>query len=87
MSVGGKVLETIVLSDRVWVNTIDDGHECAIYIMRTPESRSISEGDTVWWQGKHAFWTPKGRPFRDRELLRIGFSGVRRPSPETPTHE
>lgn len=86
MSVGGRVVETIVLDDRVWVNTVDDPrgrNQCAIYVERTPESRTISPGDVVWWQGAWAFWTPvlttKERPFVERKLKRIGFSGVPKP--------
>lgn len=89
MSVGGRVVETIVLPDRVWVNTDDSRDEhrpnlCAIYVERTPESRTIAPGDCVWWQGERAFWTPRSIgadvPFVDRKLKRIGFSGVNRPS-------
>lgn len=81
MSVGGRVVEVIVLQDRVWVNTREpsSGDECAIYVERTAKSRSISEGDSLWWQGRHAMWTPKNRAFFDMELERIGYSGVPRP--------
>lgn len=81
MSVGGRVIETIVCADRVWVNTREpgSGHECAIFITKQPESLSISEGDSIWWQGQHAYWTPRRRPFSDRQLRRIGCSGVPRP--------
>jgi hypothetical protein len=84
MSVGGKVVETIVLDEKVWVNTKDGPYKSttAIYVERTAESRSISEGDTVWWQGQWAFWTPANGPFEDRKLKRIGFSGVKRPEVE-----
>ena len=80
MSVGGEVVETIVLDDRVWVNTTDDGDECAIYVERNPESRTITEGDYMWWHGRWAFWTPRNRAFFDRALARIGYSGVGRPA-------
>jgi hypothetical protein len=81
MSVGGKVVETIVLDDRVWVNTREpqSGDLCAIYVERTPESRTMGEGDSLWWHGAHAYWTPTNRAFEDRKLKRIGFSGVSRP--------
>jgi hypothetical protein len=95
MSVGGTVVEIIDLPDRVWVNTdearsydaeggrvIIPSRECAIYVERTPEARSISEGDSVWWQGEWAMWTPKSRPFEDKRLRRIGCSGVGRPQTE-----
>lgn len=82
MSVGGKVIETIVLDDRVWVNTREpqSGDECAIYVERTPAARAVSDGDSVWWQGAWAFWTPQNRAFEDRRLKRIGYSGVARPT-------
>lgn len=86
--VGGIVIETIDCLDKVWVNTREQRgtQECAIYVARTVESLSISEGDVVWWQGNHAMWTPrslsnKGKPllFVDKKLKRIGSSGVPRP--------
>jgi hypothetical protein len=79
VSVGGKVVETIVLADKVWVNADDQGDKCAIYVERTPESRTISEGDSLWWHGHAAFWTPSNHAFEDRRLNRVGFSGVSRP--------
>lgn len=83
MSVGGKVVEIIVCPDRVWVNTRERPEHrstCAVYVERTPEALSISEGDTLWWQGRHAMWTPKSGAFHDRKLNRIGFSGISRAS-------
>ena len=79
MSVGGKVVETIVLDDRVWVDT----GECAIYVERSNEARAISDGDDVWWHGRTAFWTPRNRAFADYPLQRIGYSGVSRPTDST----
>lgn len=58
--VGGKVIETIVLPDKVWINTRDahSTSECAIYVENDAKSRTVSEGDTVWWQSDIAMWTP-----------------------------
>lgn len=82
--VGGTVIETLVGTDRVWINCRDKhGSECAIFVERTDESRAISEGDSIWWQGVHAYWTPKGKPFHDRPLRRRGASGVTKPTVET----
>lgn len=66
---------------RVWVNVRDTrGREtCAIYVEHTNESRSISIGDRVWWQGGFAFWTPRHLAFHDKPLRRLGCSGVTRP--------
>lgn len=89
MSVGGVVLETIVLADKVWVNTAEPQYpksHCAIYLERTDEARTIAEGDSLWWQGQWAFWTPRSLsgepPFSDRRIRRISGSGVNRPTEE-----
>lgn len=94
MSVGGVVIEALPCvvrgEERVWINTREpqNGDECAIYVEASPEARSISEGDSVWWQGGWAMWTPRrsvGRrqvaitDWSDRKLRRIGCSGVNRP--------
>lgn len=85
MSVGGKVVETIVLGDRVWIATREPEYPLdeptAIYVERTAEARTISEGDSVWWHGVNAYWTPRNRAFEDRPLRRIGYSGRFRPDP------
>jgi hypothetical protein len=83
--VGGKVVEAFTCvvrgESRVWINT-QDRHEgeCAIYVESSWPARSVSEGDSIWWQGPWAMWTPKSRAFSDLKLRRIGFSGVNRPS-------
>jgi hypothetical protein len=88
--IGGTVIETMVLPDKVWINTRDkcSTSECAIYVELTDKSKCVSDGDTVWWQSTKAYWTPsfykqksgkEGRDF-DIQLKRIGFSGVSRPA-------
>lgn len=97
--VGGTVTETIALPDKVWINTVDS-HErrndhCAIYVERTEQALRIKPGDSVWWQGGFAMWTPysnlpsvrgKDAPHQrggvdyDIRIPRIGFSGVSRPN-------
>lgn len=94
MSIGGTVTETIILPDKIWINTKEKEHyrsECAIYVEDSPAARCVSKGDTVWWQGNTAYWTPKnknGQPIErkdgkcsvsDIKLKRQGFSGVKRP--------
>lgn len=85
--IGGNVIETIVLPDKVWVNCRERNSttECAIYVERTDRARAISDGDIVWWQAGNAYWTPQpqigkrqGKDF-DIVLRRIGSSGVQRP--------
>lgn len=94
MSCGGIVTETIILKDKVWINTKEKEYhhtECAIYVEDSPEARCVSKGDTVWWQSDKAYWTPKdsnGKPIERKDgkcnvanivLKRRGFSGVKRP--------
>ena len=90
--VGGTVIETVVLPDKVWVNCQDkhSTSQCAIYVKNTPKARCISEGDSFWWQSSWAFWTPQfyvqgsgkaGKEY-DIKLERVGFSGVSRPETE-----
>lgn len=78
--IGGTVIEVVPCSGRIWVNTADKRDTCAIYIEDSPDARQIHPGDTVWWQGVHALWTPRGQTrIVDRRLKRIGYSGVERP--------
>lgn len=86
--VGGTVVEAIPCEvdgqSRVWINVRDPReHECAIYVKGTPQARSVSPGDLIWWQGPWAMWTPRTSsgtsPFSDHRLSRIGCSGVGRP--------
>jgi len=58
--IGGTVIETIVLPDRVWINTQEPprARTCAIYVANTAKARCVSEGDQIWWQGQWALWTP-----------------------------
>ncbi len=93
MSCGGIVVEIIVLTDKVWINTKEKEHyrsDCAIYVKRTAQAECVAVGDTVRWQGNTAFWTPKSKDLpieradgkcnvANVELERIGFSGVARP--------
>lgn len=87
MSVGGKVIEVIEVTPRyVYVNTNDSktayANECAVYV--DPAGNDIRVGDSLWWGGGNAYWTP----FRDgkavlpidRKLKKIGYSGVKRPN-------
>lgn len=79
--VGGTVIETIILEDKVWVNCKDKTYKdtCAIYVERNKDSEAIRVGDSIWWQGGYAMWTPQSREFADRKIERRGYSGVRRP--------
>jgi hypothetical protein len=86
--VGGRVKETLIIGDRVWVNARDTTYrdECAIYVERNPNSERIQPGDMIWWQGRSAMWTPAENLGLSRcgvdydiEIPRIGYSGVSHP--------
>ena len=80
--IGGLVIEAIILPNKVWVNCAEkqSRSQCAIYVERNGDSESILIGDIVWWQGNRAMWTPVDKRFVEKEIKRIGFSGVNRPS-------
>jgi len=93
LMVGGTVIETISLPDRIWINCGDTTYPsstCAIEVVADARARSVSEGDIVWWQDKFAMWTPaclqgradKGRSGVDFDIRldKIGYSGVPRPT-------
>ena len=97
--VGGRVIETIVLPEKVWVNVRDGeprkskNNECAIYVEKNAKSHCISEGDSLWWQGGFAMWTPAHKRDQkggkcgvdyDIEIPRRGYSGVNRPEEAKP---
>jgi hypothetical protein len=91
--VGGVVIETLATAERVWVNVEDRtyGDRCAIYVERTAAAERIRPGDSLWWQGRDALWTPQenremdpryaaGGVDYDIRIPRIGYSGVRHPA-------
>lgn len=59
--VGGTVIETLVTDTSVWVNVRDGSETCGVLLERTPEARSISERDDLWWDGSVVSWTPRYR--------------------------
>lgn len=95
--VGGTVIEVSEVSGRPEVLFVDCRDRtyakdtCAIYVERNQTSERIELGDCVWWQGRHAYWTPQTNRERDEAdlgcgidfdipLPRVGFSGVTHPS-------
>lgn len=88
--IGGTVVHVKALQDKIWVECEEDNRpcKCAIYVDRNSNSEQISPGDSVWWQGGFALWTPyknRGRPGLksgkdyDIRIPKIGFSGVKSP--------
>lgn len=81
--VGGTIIDIVKVSDRRWwVNCAEHFErrtpdQCAIYL--DPSGQPVDVGDSLWWQGAHAYWTPADRRCVDVKLKRIGFSGVPHP--------
>lgn len=85
--VGGVVIETLKTSDgTVWMN-IKDNHsssQSAIHVKADAKARSVSPGDSMWWQGESAFWSPNahqgaGLKYPEILLCKVGNSGASRP--------
>ena len=59
--IGGFVKEIILEPTSIWIDCVDPVYPketCAIRIERTPQSEKIEPGDSLWWQGRKAMWTP-----------------------------
>lgn len=84
--VGGRVINVVQLPDSTWVQCEERGYyyddagrrtnshvdQCAI---RIEKHREVKVGDSLWWQGNYAMWTPKPDDGReDVHLKRIGYS-------------
>jgi hypothetical protein len=72
--IGGKVIEVRPEGDRarIWCMDTQRDDECAIYVCS--EDEMPVPGDTVWWQGGKAYWTPSDRRFTDRSMTKVGNS-------------
>lgn len=58
--IGGTVKET---KEEAYIKLVveDEGEQITIGVEINSHSRSISEGDSVWWQGDKVYWSPKSR--------------------------
>jgi hypothetical protein len=85
--VGGKVVEVCdvpEMPERLFVDVADMPYgkveRCAIYVEKSEQSQRIQIGDSIWWQGRNAYWTPQcGTQGEDIPIPRIGYSGVKHP--------
>lgn len=82
--VGGIVITTITDGDRIYINCRENikrgrPQTCAIYVEKNADSEQIRPGDSVWWQGNRAMWTPTDRRVVDKEIPRRSYSGVKSP--------
>lgn len=74
----GRVIDTLDHGSAVSVLVVgmdeDRGERVTLYLERSNESRSVSPGDRLRWQGMFVWWTPKKAPFTDWPLYRVGTS-------------
>lgn len=72
--IGGTVVD-IWRWEREYVSVVveDDLYLC-VRLDKTDDSLSISRGDSLWWQGSVAMWTPRDRSLEDVHIPRIGNS-------------
>lgn len=98
--VGGTVVEVASVPERpevLYLDCVDKpkgrkkADYCAILIERNESSDKIQIGDSVWWHGDIAYWTPvqnrgghlKGMKCHvdyDIPIPKIGYSGINHPS-------
>lgn len=97
--IGGVVIEVACVPGRDDVLFVDCAERqnrkakvqtCAILVERNVSSEKIQVGDSLWWQGQWAMWTPqenRGKPDGDVKcgvdfdvrIPRVGYSGVKHP--------
>lgn len=107
--IGGEVIETMEFHRKypsgevkhlLWIRCRglagEEGQFCAINVLADAKARCVSEGDEIWWQGVHAYWTPaQFRGSSDRregvtyniKLDRYGYSGDFRPLVDEQNYE
>ena len=77
--VGGKVIYICRVRKRFhdgihWVLSVwcvEGTDETAVYV---DDSCPVQPGDSVWWQGRKAFWTPADKSKEDVAFVRYGYS-------------
>jgi len=74
--IGGTVINTEELSDRVRIDIITDQYKekHSIYLELTAASKCIQDDDSLFFNSEYAFWSPKSRAFRDYKLNKISDS-------------
>lgn len=83
--IGGKIIE--VRSDRkkfgypgvecdclrIWCIDSRTYEECIVYVAKVV--LPIKPGDSIWWQGGYAYWTPEGgHTHTDVRIKKLGYS-------------
>ena len=49
------------------------GFTC-VRVENTVRAKAIEPGDSFWWQGDYAFWTPQNRYVQDLKMRRTSYS-------------
>lgn len=83
---GGIVTETQIVSDTIEIYIVEDrgkDRHCVITPLSAP-ARCIEEGDSVFFNEKNLFWSPRSRCWRDFRLDKIGEKELpkSKPTPE-----
>jgi hypothetical protein len=74
--VGGKIMNIVTDGpEDKWVQCVDRTYSNDTCAIRVKTREPLKVGDSLWWQGRQAFWTPKPDEGReDIPLERIGYS-------------
>lgn len=80
--IGGEVLSVDIFMDYLSIIVKEKNYrnECMINLISCDKSRSISEGDEIWWHGDHAYWTPMTKNKQRVGPTDIKIERYRRPS-------
>lgn len=77
MTVGGRIWHVEQEADARLILVNGTGGEARdwLCIRVVPGAEPLKRGDSIWWQGRKAYWTPEPeRDRRDVPIERIGYS-------------
>lgn len=73
--VGGVVINIVKMDESTWVECLDTTYASDTCAIRVKDAREMKVGDSLWWQGNRAMWTPKPDDGREDIILeRVGYS-------------
>ena len=74
--VGGTIISVFHYRDRDSLVVRGTGSERSTYLALDlePSDEPLKIGDTIWWQGDIALWTPHDRSREDVHIKRIGYA-------------
>ena len=71
--IGGVVIETRAFSNVIEIDVVEDRGKDS-HTVTTPmiaASRCIQDGDSVFWNDKNLFWSPRTRVWHDYKLEKL----------------